>query len=73
MNIAVLRHPLSKDIYEGQTGLLSELLVSQDFLQQRLFERLPGAAPQTLLPSGFRDHYPTQCALRRRPVNMVEE
>ena len=41
--------------------------MSQDFLQQRLFERLPGAAPQTLLPSGLRDHHPAQSALRRRP------
>ena len=60
-------HPPVKDIYEGQAGLLGELLVSQDFLQQRLFERLPGAAPQALLPPALRDHHPAQSALGRRP------
>ncbi len=64
--------PPLKDIHEGQAGLLGELLVSQDFLQQRLFERLPGAAPQTLLPSGLGDHHPAQGALGRRPGNMQE-
>lgn len=64
--------PPVKDIYEGQAGLLGELLVGQDFLQQRLFERLPGAAPQTLLPPALRDHHPAQSALRRRPGNMQD-
>ena len=64
--------PPLKDIHEGQAGLLSELLVSQHFLQQGLFERLPGAAAQMLFSPGLRDHHPAQSALRRRPGNTQE-
>lgn len=55
----------SKDINKGQLSLLGELFLGQHLLQQRLFEGLPGATPQTLLPPALSDHYPAQGALRR--------
>lgn len=58
---------LLKDIHEGQAGVLGQLFVDQDLLEQRLLERLPAAAPQTLLPSGLGHHHPAQGGLRRRP------
>lgn len=45
-----------KDIGEGQAGILRELLMVKDLLQQRLFERFPGAAPQLILPPAFCYH-----------------
>lgn len=62
-----------KDIHEGNTGLLGELLMSQDLLQERLFDGLPGAAPETVLTSGLGDHHPAQSVLRRRSAGQSHE
>lgn len=55
-----------KDIYEGHAGVLSQLLVVHDLLQQRLLERLSGAAPHLVLPTILSDHHPAQSVLGRR-------
>lgn len=34
-----------KDIYKGQAGLLGQVLVVDNLLQERLLQRLSGAAP----------------------------
>lgn len=60
-----------KDIHEGNTGLLGELLMSEHFLQERLFDGLPGAAPETFLTSGLGDHHPAQSILRRRSTGQI--
>lgn len=54
-----------KDIDEGHAGLLSQVLVVDDLLQQRQLQRLSGAAPQLVLPSVLRDHHSAQSVFGR--------
>ena len=56
-----------KDIYEGHAGVLSQLLVVDDLLQQRQLQRLSGAAPHLVLPTILGDHHPAQGVFGRRP------
>lgn len=55
-----------EDINEGLAGILGQLFVIEDFLQQRLFERFSGATPHFILPSAFIDDHTTQRALGGR-------
>lgn len=56
-----------EDIYEGHAGVLRQLLVVDDLLQQWLLERLSGAAPQLVFPTILSDHDSAQCVFGRRP------
>lgn len=56
-----------KDIYKGHAGVLSQLLVVDDLLQQRQLQRLSGAAPHLVLPTILSDHHPAQGVFGRRP------
>lgn len=56
-----------KDIYEGHAGVLRQVFVVDDLLQQRQLERLSGAAPHLVLPTILRDHHPAQGVFGRRP------
>lgn len=55
-----------EDINEGLAGILGQLFMIEDFLQQRQFERFSGATPHFILPSAFIDDYTTQRALGGR-------
>ncbi len=55
-----------EDINEGLAGILGQLFMTEDFLQQRLFEWFSGATPHFVLPSAFIDDHTTQRALGRR-------
>lgn len=57
----------NQDIDEGHARILGQVLVVDHLLQQRLLQRLPGAAPQFVLPTVLSDHHSTQRVLRRRP------
>jgi len=56
---------------EGVAGLLGQLVFHHEFLEERLFERLPGMAPKLVgaaAPGGRQGQCLGHCAFRRRSV-----